>query len=429
MSRIRMAVEIRNESSSPLVWIHDEMRSGGWTRPWFPSRHPRIEPGDTVEWRAEGDFTLAPTTGCEGKVTYAVFGDPKREVSIYFNSPLVESQYGNTFRLFSPPGFFISHSGGQGHHARLLLRFRDTAKQSVKGFLPSVNGFQFSNSDWPADRDCMTVGYIWNRHLKSLTPVAALLGLGPVDDNWMPFTQADSGLCGGMVFAAIDYFKARQLPPDMATPPEERDPLWPYLRRRLLDSFDIDGTGHRWLAYSSPHYPNGDSGFAQFTGLTRGRSWVTYRDEWPRIRADLDDGRLSPIGLIQTNSLKVGENHTVLAYAYEQSGQHVTLWIYDPSIRDHPNSSHIDERDHLRLTFDVTHTSGEVHVSRHGYSSDKRVFAIIRLDGYRAQTPPDGRSLPIRLCLDRATGRRSGRLPADVGLRRPASLRQWRASL
>jgi hypothetical protein len=101
------------------------------------------------------------------------------------------------------------------------------------------------------------------------------------------------------------------------TSDSEANLLFQFIRGRLLDSFDIIGSGHRWLGYSSPHYPNGDEGVIQVTGLARGRAWVTYRDEWPRIRDDIDAGRPSPIGLIQTDSLDIGRNHKVLAYAYQ----------------------------------------------------------------------------------------------------------------
>lgn len=75
MSRIRMAVEIHNDSPLPLVWARDELDSGGWTAPWYPSRASPISPGVTAEWRAEGDLTVVPTTGTEGRVWYSVVLD------------------------------------------------------------------------------------------------------------------------------------------------------------------------------------------------------------------------------------------------------------------------------------------------------------------------------------------------------------------
>ena len=80
---------------------------------------------------------------------------------------------------------------------------------------------------------------------------------------------------GGKVFAVKDYFVANQLPPALASAPTDpNDPLFQYIRDRLLDSFDTFGSGNRWLGYSSPHYPNGDEGVSQLLGFTRGRSWL-----------------------------------------------------------------------------------------------------------------------------------------------------------
>jgi hypothetical protein len=416
-----MAVEIHNESQDTLVWERDELSWGEWTDPWYPSRATPIPPGGRGEWRCEGDFFLAPTTGTEARAWYRVDGDPNRRLYVHVNSPLVESQYGNTFHVWAPPGYAVAHSGGQGHEGRLIVRFRPSARRAVPGFLPSENGFAFSN-DWSPDLPAMTVGLVWNRLLGGLGRDAAnALGIGPVDDNWLPFTHADTGLCGGMVFAVMDYFAANRRPPAQTVAPVSADdPLFTYIRGRLLDSFDIGGMGHRWLGYSSPHYPNGDEGVIQAVGLARGRSWVTYRDEWPRIREDIDAARLSPLGLVQTDTLDIGSNHQVLAYAYQQDGQGVRLWIYDPN---EPGN------DDVQLAFDVTDTAGEVHVQRSGYEQEptKRIFAIFRSGGY-VPRPPFGGMLTARQALARATGRSHGRLPNDVGRGRPMSLRGWLTS-
>lgn len=217
-----MAVEIRNESHEPLVWDRDELASGEWTDPWYPSRASTIAPGATAEWRAEGDYFLAPTSGTEGRVWYNVNGDRARQLYIHFNSPLIESQYGNTFHVHAPPGSAAAYDGGQGHHGRLTVRFRDAVRRQVRGFAPSLNGFQFSNS-WDPSLPAMTVGYLWNRLLDELPSEAAgLLEIAHVDDEWLPITHASAGLCGGMVFAVMDYFEAGKLPPKSAQRPPRK---------------------------------------------------------------------------------------------------------------------------------------------------------------------------------------------------------------
>jgi len=56
--------------------------------------------------------------------------------------------------------------------------------------------------------------------------------------------------------------------------------------------------------------------------------------EWPRIRADIDAGRLSMVGLVRhtgLNPFNLTQSHQVLAFAYEVAGNMVTLRVYDPN--------------------------------------------------------------------------------------------------
>ena len=60
----------------------------------------------------------------------------------------------------------------------------------------------------------------------------------------------------------------------------------------------------------------------------------TWDVEWPRIRADIDAGRLAMVGLVRHSGLNpfhLTQSHQVLAYAYEVEGDAVTLRIYDPN--------------------------------------------------------------------------------------------------
>ena len=52
----------------------------------------------------------------------------------------------------------------------------------------------------------------------------------------------------------------------------------------------------------------------------RGVAWKTIKEEWPRVKADIDAGRLCPLGLVTVRGADpraLGHNHQVLAYAYE----------------------------------------------------------------------------------------------------------------
>jgi hypothetical protein len=192
------------------------------------------------------------------------------------------------------------------------------ASARVPGFLPSTCGFRFAN----------------------FFPPQPLLRLAR-----LPIGNASRGLCGGMVFAARDFFERGCPPPDDREPPGHGSPLFSYLVRRLFQSFHLPWGPlryYRWMVA-------GDDLLLRHT----------IRREWPRVRRELDAGRLTPLGLIRTrsrNPLRMGENHQVLAYGYgldEPSGS-LLLAVYDPN---HAG------RDDLTLALDLHAPSGVVSSS------------------------------------------------------------------
>jgi len=130
--------------------------------------------------------------------------------------------------------------------------------------------------------------------------------------------NAALGLCGGMVFAALDYWHAGLAP--LAARPAPGTPLYRFVVRRLIESW---------------HIPVGVAGY--YRGMVSSDAAVARRSvsrHWPRIRALLDDGQPSPVGLVtvaSANPLLLGRNHQVLAYGYTLDGPAVTLAVYDPN--------------------------------------------------------------------------------------------------
>jgi hypothetical protein len=74
---------------------------------------------------------------------------------------------------------------------------------NVAGFLPSRSGLHFPN-EWPSEPD-----------LTLSTPFGNI-GIG----------DASNGLCGGMVFAVCDLFRAGQQPPKTTTNPPGGSPAF-----------------------------------------------------------------------------------------------------------------------------------------------------------------------------------------------------------
>lgn len=187
------------------------------------------------------------------------------------------------------------------------------------GFLPSRDGLAFTN-DWPSAPG-----------LSVPTPFGSL-GIG----------NAAAGLCGGMVFAALDYWRLGLAPP--VTRPAAGTPVYRYIVRRLVDSWHLPAGVARY--YTWMNLPDGDRRIGSSLTL-RGLRWRSVARQWPRARASLDRGSPAVLGLVTVASAwpgQLGHNHQVLGYGYEMSGSVVSVYVYDPNTG--PDDS-------VRLVFDA----------------------------------------------------------------------------
>jgi hypothetical protein len=184
------------------------------------------------------------------------------------------------------------------------------AQAGSRGFVPSADGFAFANA-WPA---------------APAVTVPLLVGSAGIGN-------AARGLCGGMVFAALDYWHAGVEPP--ARQPAAGTPLYRFIVRRLIDSWHLpSGVAryYRWMLR-----PDGDSAGAwrRVTGSRHGVARRTISREWPAIRASLDRRVPAALGVVtvaSANPLRLGANHQVLACGYSVAGTVVTLRVYDPNV-------------------------------------------------------------------------------------------------
>jgi hypothetical protein len=184
-----------------------------------------------------------------------------------------------------------------------------TESNVVGGFLPSTNGLHFANRWEPGP----TV------RLGILDP-RLVGGLG----------DAKNGLCGGMSGFVRERFESGQPIPTDVTNPANGSPLFKAIVRRQVQSLDWMRIPLRfWRAASMDP-----------AGLTR----RTVEKEWPRIRAEIDAGRLVMVGLIRhhgTNPMELGRDHQVLAFGYETEGPvgPTTIRVYDPNWPDRDDIS------------------------------------------------------------------------------------------
>jgi hypothetical protein len=178
------------------------------------------------------------------------------------------------------------------------------------GFVPSRDGFAFTNS-WPS-APAVTVP----------TPFGSI-GIG----------NAANGLCGGMVYGALDYWIAGQVPP--RAQPAPGTPLYEFIVRRLIDSWHVPAGIAEY--YEWMNLPDGDvtvSLLGRSVVIQRGIAWRTIEQQWPLVRASIDAGLPAPLGIVTVHSANVadlGQNHQVGAYAYSVSGAEVTVHVYDPN--------------------------------------------------------------------------------------------------
>lgn len=213
---------------------------------------------------------------------------------------------------------------------------------AIPDFLPSRHGLPFANA-WPPG------------------PTARL---GPIDPRLVGIGDASQGLCGGMALTVRDLFEAGIEPPADPALPENGSPRFRSIVRRQVQSLD-------WLRVPLRYYdlqafrPDPSTRPSRILGRAVPRV-IAIHDEWPRIRAEIDAGRLAVIGTIRiasANPMLLGFNHQVLGFAYDESPERIAIRIYDPNLPG---------RDDIELR-------AEIDPDGDGYPQDS--IALSRSDG------------------------------------------------
>jgi hypothetical protein len=144
--------------------------------------------------------------------------------------------------------------------------------------------------------------------------------VNPISIAGIPIEES-RGRCGGMAFAALDYWHHRLPVPESAALPADGTPLADYIYHRLINSI-VDN----WFMYLhlmlTPDHPTVASG--------KGVARATREDEFPKLKKQLDQGIPQPLGLVR--SRRPGDfpnDHQVVAYGYEQDETHTRVFIWD----------------------------------------------------------------------------------------------------
>ena len=210
-------------------------------------------------------------------------------------------------------------------------------------FRPQTDGFLFANR-WKFEGD--ELAQITNYFVGASSNVGAMLGntfggwvtsaaglvTRALNNPNMDFSAY--GLCGGMAYAARDYYDLGLVLPRGANPGDVPSglpgspaaTLRTYIFQRLLDSLGDGDVGSKlllWMAalHFVPHIFGG------------GPAWTLARsrEEWQALKGHLNTGKPWPITLIGSSAVPSNQ-HQVLAYGYEDPGDGTgTLYLYDPN--------------------------------------------------------------------------------------------------
>lgn len=210
------------------------------------------------------------------------------------------------------------------------------------GFKVSDHGFQFVNRfEFPT---------LFDHYLNINLPIPIKIG------------DVVYGLCGGMCFAATDYFLLDKKIPTYRDVDDIRLKLFIYLWNRQLDSLKLSSLRKlfQWMLRD-------DASLAR----------TIKRWEIPKIRSEIDQRRPAVLALVRVKGISdPTKNHQVLAIGYEHdvSTEEMNIQIYDPN---YPKKEH-------SLTMDLSSTSQGLNL-QHTKDGSQRGFFMLE---YKKETPP-----------------------------------------
>lgn len=176
------------------------------------------------------------------------------------------------------------------------------ANRRMTNFKPEVHGFKFSNT--------------------FVTPV----DFGGINGLKL------GGLCGGMVYSALDYFNARTPIPSQGFRPANKTALQSYIYKRQLNT--LQNTPDKWTELIMNPFGWRTNEFFNW-GLQGSNSGRIQE-----LKELIDKGMPAPLGLFEAGSGGFRPHHQVLAIGYEMgrykgdlgaNKEDFKIFIYDPN--------------------------------------------------------------------------------------------------
>lgn len=211
-------------------------------------------------------------------------------------------------------------------------------------FIPSVHGFNFANyfTGYPLPLLPLTGSFT-----KLITP------------------KVSHGLCGGMCFAAYDFFLSKKNIPVNTFTPSQKSLLYRYLYKRQIHTYGSFGKNI--------------AKFAQWTVCSNTKIAISTFNEIQKVKTKLDRGDLVILGIVYVSikeSIAIWRNHQVLAYDYLEKEKKLIINIYDPNLPAKDN-----------VTLEVSLTSSSAYCEQK-YKDKKKFVRGIFIIPYVRVDPP-----------------------------------------
>lgn len=167
-------------------------------------------------------------------------------------------------------------------------------------FIPSIHGFSFANHF--AGHPFILLNFI-NPLIKLIIP------------------QVSHGLCGGMCFAAYDFFSSGKTIPINTSVPNQKSTLYYYIYKRQIHTYGFFGKNVAKFVYWSM--------------LSNSKVAKLTFNELQKVKDKLNNEEPVILGIVYTSiteTIAVWQNHQVLAFNYLEGENNVVINIYDPNL-------------------------------------------------------------------------------------------------